>query len=52
MAKSTDMAVCLWEIVHNGWREFKYTEYEYEKAWDKIKDIISQHNIDVDDLIE
>ena len=52
LSKSTDMAICLWEIVHNGWREFKHTDYDYEKAWDKIKDIIAEHNIDVDDLIE
>ena len=50
--KATDMAICLWEIVNNGWREFKHTDYDYEKAWDKIRDIISEHNIDVDDLIE
>jgi hypothetical protein len=52
LAKSTDMALCLWEIVHNGWREFKGSDYDYEKAWGKIRDIISEHNIDVDDLIE
>jgi len=52
LAKSADMAACLWEIVHNGWREFKHTDYDYQKAWDKIIDIISEHNIDVDDLIE
>jgi hypothetical protein len=52
LAKSTDMAKCLWQIVHNGWREFKHTDYAYEKAWDKIREIISEHNIDVDDLIE
>jgi len=52
LAKSADMAACLFEIVHNGWREFKHTDYDYQKAWDKIRDIISEHNIDVDDLIE
>ena len=52
LAKSTDMALCLWEIVHNGRREFKHSDYDYEKAWDKIRDIISEHNIDIDDLIE
>ena len=52
LAKSTDMALCLYHIVHNGWREFKHSDYDYEKAWDKIRDIISEHNIDIDDLIE
>ena len=52
LAKSTDMAMCLWEIVHNGWREFKHTDYDYEKAWDKIRDIISEYNINIDDLVD
>ncbi len=52
LAKSTDMALCLWEIIHNGWREFKHSDYDYEKAWDKIGNIISKHNIDIDDLVE
>ena len=52
LAKSTDMAMCLWEIVHNGWREFKHTDYDYEKAWDKIRDIISEYNINIDDLAD
>lgn len=50
LAKSTDMALCLWEIVHNGWRDFKHTDYDYEKAWDKIREIISEYNIDIYDL--
>lgn len=52
LAKSNDMALCLWEIVNNGWREFKHTDYDYEKAWDKIIEILSKHKIDVDDLVE
>ena len=52
LVKSTDMALCLWEIVHNGWREFKHSDYDYEKSWNKIRDIISQYDIDIDDLIE
>ena len=50
LAKANDMASCLWEIVHNGWREFKHTDYDYEKAWSKINKIIEEHNIDIDDL--
>ena len=52
LAKASDMAACLWEIVHNGWRDFKHTDYDYEKAWNKIKDIMSEHNVDIDDLID
>lgn len=52
IAKSTDLALCLWEILHNGWRQFEYTDYDYKMAWDKIKDIVAEYKIDVDDLIE
>ena len=52
LLKATDMASCLWEIVHNGWRDFKHSDYDYEPAWEKIRDIISEYNINVDDLIE
>jgi hypothetical protein len=51
IAKSTDMAMFIWELVHNGWREFKHTNYEYEKAWDKISSLLDEHNIKIDDLI-
>jgi len=33
LAKSNEMAHCLWEIVHNGWRDFKHTDYDYQKCW-------------------
>lgn len=52
LAKSNDMAMCLWEIVHNGWREFKHTDYDYQKAWDKITSILEEYDINTDDLIE
>jgi len=50
LAKSQDMAMFIWELVHNGWREFKHTDYEYEKAWDKIRELLEEHNINIDDL--
>ena len=50
LAKADDMALFIWELVHNGWRDFKHTDYEYEKAWDKINELLSTHNIDIDDL--
>jgi len=52
IAKSLDMALFIWQLVHNGWREFKHTDYEYEKAWDKIRELLEEHHIDIDDLIE
>lgn len=52
LSKSTDMAMFIWELVHNGWREFKHTDYDYEKSWDKIHDLLNEFNINPDDLIE
>ena len=51
LAKSEDMAIFIWELVHNGWREFKHTDYDYQKSWDKINKLLDEHNIDIDDLI-
>ena len=49
-AAADAMASCLWEIVHNSWREFKHTDYDYEPYQKAIADIINQHGIDVDKL--
>ena len=51
IVKANDMAMFIWELVHNGWREFKHTDYEYEKAWGKIHQLLEEHNIDIDDLV-
>lgn len=48
--KANDMANFIWELVHNGWRDFKHTDYDYEKAWGKIRDLLEEHHIDIDDL--
>jgi len=52
LAKANDMALFIWELVHNGWRDFKHTDYDYEKSWDKIRELLSEHNIDIDELVE
>ena len=52
LAKADDMALFIWELVHNGWRDFKHTDYDYEKAWEKIHELLVQFNINIDDLIE
>ena len=52
LAKSNDMAGFIWELVNNGWREFKHTDYEYEKAWDKIHELLKEYKIVIDDLWE
>lgn len=50
LAKVDDMAGFIWELVHNGWREFKHTDYDYTPAWDKIRDLLLEHQIDIDDI--
>jgi len=52
LAKANDMAMFIWHLVHNGWREFKHTDYDYERAWQKIHELLAEYNIDIDDLIE
>lgn len=49
-AKSQDMAFFIHELVYNGWREFKHTDYDYQKAWDKIHELLEQYHIVIDDL--
>ena len=50
LIKADDMAGFIWELVHNGWREFKHTDYEYEKAWDKIRELLDEYGINPDEL--
>lgn len=52
LSKADDMAMFIWELVHNGWREFKHSDYEYGKAWDKIHELLEIHGIDIDDICE
>ena len=51
LAKSTDMALFISELVNNGWRDFKHTDYDYEPAWEKINSLLYQYNISIEDLI-
>jgi uncharacterized lipoprotein len=50
--KANDMASFIWELVHNGWRDFKHTNYDYEKAWKKINQLLEKHDIKIDDIYE
>jgi replication initiation and membrane attachment protein DnaB len=50
LAKANDMAQFIWELVHNGWRDFKHTDYDYQPAWDKINELLEQYKINIDDL--
>lgn len=50
LVKADAMAAFIWELVNNGWREFKHTDYDYHKAWGKINGLLEEHNINIDDL--
>ena len=52
LVKADDMASFIWELKNNGWREFKYTDYDYHPAWDKINQMLNDAGIDIDDLWE
>jgi hypothetical protein len=52
LAMAENMASFIWELVHNGWREFKHTDYEYEKAWEKINFLLDEHGINSDSIWE
>lgn len=52
LAKSMDMALFINELVSNGWREFKNTDYDYEKAWSKIRELLEEYNINPSELID
>jgi len=50
LAKSNDMAMFIFELVNNGWREFDGTRYNYKPAWNKINQLLAQYKINIDDL--
>ena len=50
--KANDMAAFIWELTHNGWREFKHTDYDYQKAWGKIHELLEEHNINIDEIYQ
>lgn len=52
LAKSTDIALFIFELVNNGWRDFKHTDYDYVPAWNKIHELLIEHNINIEDLID
>jgi hypothetical protein len=57
--KSLDLALALWEITHNTKKGLEWSmegkeidKYDaLELVFEKIHEIISEHNIDLDDLI-
>jgi len=59
MMKSLDMAMMLWELDMNGYRKFtKYNERQddayqegIEEVFEYIRELMREHNIDVEQLI-
>jgi hypothetical protein len=47
MLMATRMSAFIWELVHNGWREFKHTDHDYERSWKKIHELLDEHGIDM-----
>ena len=52
LSKANEMAICLFEIANNGWREFKDTDVDYKMVWDTIHEIMVDNNINIEDLID
>jgi hypothetical protein len=58
--KSLDLALALWEITHNTKKGLEWAmegkemdKYDaLEMVYEKIYEIMSEHNIDLDDLVE
>ena len=58
--KSLDLVLALWEITHNTKKSIEWSmenkeldKYDaLEMVYEKINEIIDEHNIDLDDLIE
>ena len=59
VTKARDMAMALWELDMNGYRKFtKYNERQeaayqegIEEVFEYIRDLLQQHQINVEDLV-
>ena len=50
---SLDMALYIWEILHNGKRHFKHLdELNIDDIWEYLWQQANDHKIDIDNLIE
>jgi hypothetical protein len=45
LSKANDMQAFIFELVNNGWRDFKHTDYDYHPAWKKINELIVKYNL-------
>mgnify|MGYP007090091611 FL=1 len=49
IVKSEDMAMFIWELVHNVWRQFENEDMSH--VWDAIHEKLDEFGIEIDDLI-
>lgn len=55
IAKADDMAMFIWELKNNAWRQFKHKEvgsYDYNDFCEVISELLDEHNIFIDDLVQ
>lgn len=52
LAKSTDMASCLWELQHNFTRQWKDLDITLKDLNTKLTELFEKYKIDIDDLID
>ncbi len=45
LSKANDIQAFIFELVNNGFREFKHTDYDYRPAWKKINELIANYNL-------
>lgn len=50
---SLDMALYIWEVLHNGRRRFEESEnLDIHDVWEYLWDELKEHKIDIDKLVE
>jgi len=51
---ATDMAGFIWELKHNFWRKWKHNESDFtlDNYKEALCDLMNEHNIDIDNLID
>ena len=51
---ATNMASFIWELKHNFWRKWKHdeTDFNLDNYKDALYELMQEHNIDIDNLIE
>jgi hypothetical protein len=52
--KAPDMACFIWELKHNFWRKWKHddTDFNLDTYKDALVDLLQEHNINIDELID